>query len=402
MIASLQRRAVVIRGAEWDMTPAVPRVVETLTQQGFTVSVLCWDHSGNGRAEETIDRLPIRRFLKRVPPASARLFLSWISWWAWLLRRLLAERYEIVHVMNLDALIPAVMAKVFRRFKLVYDIRDPWGMILSRHPWLVRQTFTLADRVLSRFADGILLSQGDIGECAAFFGGATARQVPATQVLNVPQKDLGGHWRTAGGRPLRINLSGHLSEKRNARTVLDAVRGRTDVVLDVVGNIRDPELQAELVALSNVVLHGRVPYGQAMELMNQADVVSIMYDAEMQVMRVSSANKMFEAMMLGKPYLASAGCFPGRVAEEFQLGWALPYGDVRALAAWIDAAVANPALLATAGERGRRVYENYFTWSRQQANLIELYRHVLGQPTQTQSVQGWQRYLGTYSTVGAG
>jgi len=394
-----RRRAVVIRGSDWDATQAAPRAAETLYNLGFDVSILCWDMSGKKPARELVGRgYELRRFRCYIPPRSVRYFLAWPFWWAWLLWRLLRGRYALVHTMNVDTLVPTLLGKALAGFRIIYDIRDALGMALSNVRFPVPQFFTMMDRVLSPMVDGLLLSQGDIAACARFFGRRAARRLPVVQVLNVPQDDPPAVYRTPAARPLRVNFSGFISPGRGAFHVIQAFGQRDDVRIDVVGEIRHGSLRKAFEVIGNATLYGRVPHEEAMQLLDLADVVMILYDSALMTTRVCSANKMFESMMLGKPYLGTAGGWPARVAERFGLGWAVPYGDVEALREMAEKLNADPALLAAAGRRGRQCYEKFFTWPRQRANVLALYRHVLGEGPAGpgRACEGWKRFLGTY------
>ncbi len=393
-----KRRAVVIRGGEWDATQAGPRARGVLQGLGFEVDALGWDMSGKRPKREPLaGGGEVRRFRRYIPPRSVHYFLTWPIWWAWLVWHLLHGRYELVHTMNVETLVPTLIAKLLGGCRLVYDVRDPLGMALSNVRWPVPQAFRLLDRLLAPMTDGILLSQGDVGACAEFFGRAAARRVPVVQVLNVPHEQPPPHYRKPTGRPLRINYSGFISPGRGASELIQAVSGREDVVVDVVGQIRHDDLRREFEAMPNATVYGLVPFARAMGLLDQSDVVMILYDDALATTRVCSANKMFEAMMYGKPYLATKGGWPGKVASRFGLGWEVPYGDARALGRMLDELAAEPARLVEAGRRGRECLESLFAWPRHRENMLRLYRHVLweGQPERPRPCQGWMRFIGT-------
>ncbi len=388
--------AVVIRASKWDTTPAAPRAIEVLHDFGFATTMLCWDRTGQKPKEEIIGHTRILRFHGRYTPQSIRFVMLWPLWWLWITWKLIAGRYNLVHAINLDSIVPVVLARPFLGYKVIYDIRDAWGLSLTDRPFPVPQIFTQMDRILSPMVDGLLLSQGRIDVCAEFFGRRACQKLPVIQLLNVPQHDLGKNHRIPGGKPLRINYSGHITKKRAAMILARAVKDRSDVVMDVIGHIRQDDISNLMKQLPNVTVHGRVPHNKAMELMDKADLVSLLYDPSLKVVYISSANKMFEAMMLAKPYIATRGSYPGGVAERYGLGWAIEYGDADALNGLLDRLVAHPELIAEAGKRGREAYEKHFRWETQRKNLEALYRHVLGvgEPPAMRPSSGWYKVIG--------
>ncbi|MCG3178513.1 MAG: hypothetical protein BIFFINMI_00841 [Phycisphaerae bacterium] len=394
-----RRRACVVRGGLWDSTPAGPRTVSTLRELGYEVTVLCWNVGGDLPAREQADGFDILRFQRPVPASSKKYFLYWPLWWIWLFRQYLRGHYDLIHAMNLDAFVPAVACKLFRRVKVVYDIRDAWGLCLTGQPFPVPQLFTLLDRMVAPFADGILLSQGCLDVCAEFFGRPAARRVPVIQVLNVPEHDCGPDYRPADGQPLKINFSGRLSLLRGAFLLADAVESRSDLCLDAFGKLSDPAIRRRYEAMTNVTFDGLVSHQESLKRMDQADLISLLYDPSLKVIYISSANKMFEAMMLGKPYLCTAGSYPARVAEQYGLGWGLPYGDRQALTELLDKLVTHPELRVEAGRRGRQAYEKHYRWEHQRANLVLLYRYLFGDESiKPRPFQGWKRFVGSASS----
>jgi len=311
------------------------------------------------------------------------------------IRRIFSQHYGLVQALNLESVIPCVLAKPFRRFKLIYDVRDPWGMNSANPRSLLMRTFKAVERWAAAHVDGIVLSQGILDRTGLYFGKKVCRRIPSVQVLNVPDRDTAGVFRPPNTSGIRINFSGHISYARNAQAIIELAKGKPEVQVDVVGEIRDEKLRSSLVALANIRLYGLLPFNQAMELLQQANLVSVMYDTSTEVAVVSSANKMFEAMMLSRPYVASEKGFPGIIAERYDLGWAIPYGSSQALIELVSDLLACPGKIESAAKNARRTYEDYFTWDKQKENLILLYTYVSGGDKMKYfSYAGWGRMLG--------
>jgi glycosyltransferase involved in cell wall biosynthesis len=297
--------------------------------------------------------------------------------------------------MDVDTLVPAAMGKFLKGYGLIYHCRDALGLVMDNVSWPVPQFFSHLDRTFTPTADGMVLTQGDLRASAAFFGRRTTRKVPTVQVLNVPPVRPPGGYRVPTARPVRINYSGYVSPVRGARILVEAFRDRADVAVDIVGDIRYAALQRQFQEMRNATLHGRVPYQRALELMDQADLIWLHYDNSLKNVAIASANKMFEAMMLGKPYLTADGCWMAEVAREFGLGWSLPYGDMDGLVRLVHRLNADPSLLVEAGRRGREAFERYFTWEGQRENIVRLYRAVLEDAEIPQrDYEGWARFIG--------
>ncbi len=394
-------RVAVVRGGLWDSTQAGPRTVKTLIELGHEPVIFGWNVNGDLPAEDAWDGVPVYRYGRRIPPASMKFFLCWPLWWLWLIRQFLKHKPDVVHAMNSDSAFPAGLLGLFTRLKVVYDLRDAWGMCVTNKPFPFPQLFKLFERVTAWLCSGLLLSQGDIGYCARYFGGFAARRKPAVQVLNVPMVDRGPEVQEASGVPMTINFSGRLSGLRGAFKLADIVDGRDDMRIDVYGKLSDDKIRERFEPMPNADFGGTVPYDESLDRMTAADVISILYDPSLEVVAISSANKMFESMMLGKPYISTAGAYPAMIALEHKLGFPVPYGDDEALRKTLIELAGDPAKRAEYGRNGRAAYERYFSWDRQRENMVLLYRHLLGEaPEEPPRVcAGWSRFLGSAAAV---
>ncbi|WP_413431194.1 glycosyltransferase [Crateriforma spongiae] len=401
------RQAALLRGTRWDATQAGPRAIECLEELGYSVTVFCWDQKGDKPRIEIVGKTEIHWYRRPVPAGSFRKFLAWPFLWFWIFRQLVSRKFDIVYSMNLDPTVGAVLAKPFRRHKIAYDIRDPWGLCLTEKPFPIEMCVTILDRFTSRFVDGIILSQGIVDRCAEYFGKFVTKRKAVTQVLNVPQNDLLAESQKGGISHLpskinlqdfRINFSGLISSLRGAYTLIE-LSEYCRLHIDVVGEIRNPELAEAFSNAERCTVYGRVPYGDAMKLMRNSTLVSLLYDPSLEIVFIASANKMFESMMLGKPYVCTRGSFPAIIAERFDLGWSVDYGDIDQLRRVIEEA-SDPQRYSRKCEHARNAYEKYFRWESQKSNLMTMIRSIEDDlAIDSYSWQGWSNYIGIGNPV---
>ncbi len=388
--------ALILRGFDWDLTPDVRRTVDALGAVNYKSIVLCWDKSGKKPKHETPDGFEVFRFCRRIPPRSPMVFLWWPIWWIWILRHLFQRRYAIVHAMDFDTLVPVAIGKVLFSFKLVFDCRDSFGMVVENMAWPIPAIAKFLEKTFVKAADAILLTQGDLQYCAEYFGERLTQNKIVTQVVNSPVVEHSDDFRTPKANPLVINLSGHISPLRGANLIYNSFNGLKDVCFNIAGDIRSRETREMLTSMTNSSFFGLVAYDRALDLMDQCSLVWLHYDVSLRCVRVSSTNKMFEAMMLGKPYLTSEGTWMAELANKYQIGWAAPYGDVDALTKLFKMLNENPSLLAEFGERGRKLFNDNFRWSIQRQNHICLYEHILGLRNNDtpRKHEGWSHFIG--------
>ncbi len=394
---NVKYKALLIRMGAYDMTQAVPRAATTLQELGYDITILAMDRYGQKPACETINGWKIIWYYCPYKSGNKLSFLwAAIRWLFWVICKVCKGNYNVVQASNLESVLPGVIAKVFKRFKLIFDVRDPWGMNSANSRSLMMCTFKAIERWVATHVDGIVLSQGILDRTGNYFGKKVCSLIPSVQVLNVPGQDIAEKFVPPDTTRIRLNFSGHISYVRNAQAIIDLAIKKPEIQVDVIGEIRDQKLLQALENITNIKLYSQIPFNQAMQLLQDANLISVMYDTNTEVAVVSSANKMFEAMMMSRPYIASKNGFPGIVAEQYGVGWAVPYGDSNALIDLVSQLIANPGKIKLTSQKAREVYLNHFTWDKQKANLVLLYKHVVGdEKNRFISYAGWDKMLGT-------
>jgi len=128
---------------------------------------------------------------------------------------------------------------------------------------------------------------------------------------------------------------------------------------------------------------GPIMYDIVIEKTLQADLLFALYDPRVPNNRYASPNKLFEAMMCGKPILVSDGTAMADIVKEEECGLVVPYGDVDAIKHAILTLKNDPVLCRRLGENGRRAYETKYNWKIMEERLLEIYRRL--DPAQRQA-----------------
>jgi glycosyltransferase involved in cell wall biosynthesis len=396
-------QALLIRMSAYDITQALPRAAQTLEDMGYQVTILALDRTNRLKQDERVGNWRIIRYRYSYESGNKLMyFKAWFHWWKFVYKHLSRNSYAIVQASNLESIVPCIAAKARINFTLVFDVRDLWGMsipgaldgkFISK---LVAGVFQMAERWSARHVDAMVVNPASLSILAKYFGARVARNIPIAQVINVPLVDLGSAHKAPKERPFRVNFSGHISYLRNAKAIIDFARANPDVQVDVVGKVDDRSLRAELESQPNILLHGLVPYREAMEIFSEASLIALTYNVSTMMTLIGTPNKLFEAMMMGRPYVASIGGYLAQVADSAKIGWSIPYGDARALTELVRMLQEQPDLVYETGLRTRRLYESSFQWKDQQANLASLYRYVReGAEQQLLQQDGWLKIVGS-------
>ncbi|MDT8897887.1 glycosyltransferase family 4 protein [Thermanaerothrix sp. 4228-RoL] len=358
--------------------PRVEKTARTLCQAGFEVRVLGWDRTASlSRQEERngiiIKRLPIRaRFgsgLGNLPQ-----LMRWqIGLMAWLIHH--RDTYDLIHACDFDTVIPALLMKFLWRKTVIYDIFDFYADHLRKTPDWIKRIIRRVDLWVIGKVDAVILVDD---ARRAQIAGASPRVLEI--IYNSPEdvnlKVIGASHTDHKG--LRIAYVGLLQKERGLFELLDVLEKHTDWHLDLAGFGGDEQKILDRIrGMSNVTWHGRVDYQCALALSMAADVLLATYDPSIPNHRYSSPNKVFEAMMLGKPIIVARGTNMDNIITQAGCGLVVDYGSVTALEQALCTLAGDPQLRLRLGQNGRRTYEQKFAWNIMADRLLGLYRRVV-------------------------
>jgi glycosyltransferase involved in cell wall biosynthesis len=382
-----------VRATGIDPEPRAERTARWLAAAGHEVRILGWARTP-APAEEVRAGVPVRRLrIAARYGAGMRTLVPLVRWQAALLRYLLrhAGEYDCVHACDLDTAGPALAACRLLGKRLVYDIYDFY--VESHHvPAPARAAVRRAELAVVSRADAVILV--DDSRRAQLAGRAPRR---LAVVYNTPEAvapeavapeavapeavapeavapaGAAAPARATGG--LRVGFVGLLATNRGLFEMLDVLARRPAWHLDLAGyGEGGAGVVARAGGLPNVTFHGRVDYDRTLALSAGADVLFATYDPRVPNHRYSSANKLFEAMMLGKPIVVARGTGMDRTVEAHGLGAVVPYGDVDALErALAEVAAWDAGRRAAFADHARSVYERHFSAAAMRERLAALY-----------------------------
>ena len=171
---------------------------------------------------------------------------------------------------------------------------------------------------------------------------------------------------------------GLLQRERGLFELLEVLSKHPDWVLELAGFGGDQdEIVEKIKSMNNVYWHGRVSYETALRLSAAADVLIATYDPVIANHRYSSPNKIFEAMMVGRPIIVAENTNIDRIVQRYNNGVVVPYGEFTALDQALTRLALNPKMREQRGRNGRLAYDKEYGWHIMRDRLIQLYQQVM-------------------------
>ena len=352
----------------------------SLAAAGYQVRALGWDRTAQLPELERREGIEIHRLSIKADFGQGLGNLPQLLRWQWGLGIYLArhhDEFDLLHACDFDTILPALAAGCLWKKTVVYDVFDFYAEHLRRTPAWVKNLIRRFDLWALTRADGVILA--DDSRRAQIAGAHPRRE---TIIYNSPSDAgaaLAPEWEIhPPGSKLRLVYVGLFQVERGLFEMLDVMREHPEWSLVMAGFGGDQDrIEALAERLPNVTCLGRVPYDRALRLSAAADVLFATYDPSIPNHRYSSPNKVFEAMMLGKPIVVARLTNMDKIIEENDCGLVVEYGSVDELERSLSRLAGDPLLRDRLGAAGRRAYERQYGWSQQERRLLDLYRELV-------------------------
>jgi glycosyltransferase involved in cell wall biosynthesis len=299
--------------------------------------------------------------------------------------QLIIGRWDVVHAVDFDSFVPALLIAKLKRRPIVYDIADFYADTIGFPilPGLSRKIVAKIDRALMKSAAVIILP--DEARIAQVGLDTTKQHVvivnnsPGQGILKTIARER------VETKAFTVFYGGGIGKGRGLLEMCLAIRDLPDVQLVVKGPC-SPGFEAELRKVcenaDNIELDLKfVPYTEVITETINAHLLFALYDPADHNARFASPNKLFEAMMCEKPIVVSDGTSMADVVRKEKCGLVVPYGDVQAIREAIARLKSDPGLRQELAANGRRVYEEKYDWQIMEQRLLTLYRQICRKST---------------------
>lgn len=354
--------------------PRATKVAKSLARNGYNVNILAWDRVGLfSKIERNVD-FTIYRFQFKSPSGQLSLVFYLPVWWLFEFSWLIRQKWDIVHVADFVTLLPALIASKLKRKLIIYDIYDFYAdNAPPSTPRLFRYFISNLDKLLMKFVDCIII----VDESRYPQIGNNSQK--AIVITNSPEDALkNGSISESKKRndKFLIFYAGHLSRERGFLQIISAIIDMDDVQLVIAGFGKDEHELLQLFSRSkNVKYIGRISYEDVIRWSLKADLLFALYDTIVPNNKYASPNKLFEAMMCGKPILVNKGTAMAEIVSKENCGLVVNYNKYEIKKA-IELLKYDPTLCVKLGNNGRKAYEIKYDWSIMEGRLLNLYHNL--------------------------
>lgn len=356
----------------------VEKEVASLIENGHHVEILAWDRSENYQLKKeklhlmhsgaTIYRIGIKSSFG----GGMRKNLFPLMKFQYCIFKFIMENhqsYDAIHACDFDtAFIAGILAKKFH-LKFVYDIFDYYVDSFSVPAALRKVIENMDIRTINR-ADSVII--------------CTEKRKKQIEKAN-PQKLYVIHNSPPRIRdikeislddPVKIAYIGILQKGRMIEELVDIVSKNKNFELHIAGFGQLEEMIIEYSEkYSNIVFYGQIQYQKTLEIENECQIMTALYDPYIANHFFAAPNKFYEALMLGRPLIMVKKTGMSEVIESNHLGVTIDYTK-ESLNQGLLYLRDNKKQWKDMSEKMKKIYTNHYSWETMSVRLNELYNDL--------------------------
>jgi glycosyltransferase involved in cell wall biosynthesis len=321
--------------------PRVLREKETLEEMGHVVVVLGYTN---------IVKNKIGRIIQ--------IILSWIL----IPMRTRHLIFDVVHCHDFDTLPAGVLIKKLRHCGLVYDAHEmyAWMTGISKLQNWEQKCLQYVDKIIA----------ANIG-IYQYLSTMTKKKI----VIIKNCKDLISYEYDPPTDPFVVLYIGSLSPQRMFPDIVDYI-GETGLLFAIAGRKTDvcyEEVKRRSKRYNNVLFLGQIPAEDVIERTKEASVVVCMFDPDNLNCRYGTPNKLYEALVCGRPIVGTQNTFLGAMIDQFHCGVSVPYNK-KELQETLLSLAENKNKLIEYGKAGLQKAISEYNWEKEKKFMLEIYK----------------------------
>jgi len=362
--------------------PRVYNEAQSLISAGHQVHMICWTRNSRGDRspqKETFDSMTIHyiddstfmTLLKN--PALKNPF-----WWQKACQKAAKLHngeftFDAVHCHDLDTLPAGVWLKKKLKVKLVYDAHEIFGYMIEQDTARAITTAAFAlEKYCVKYTDHLITVNEAVKNYLA-----SISSTPCAIVMNC--KNISDRtYHPPAANIFTISYIGILHKNRMFPELIDII-GKLDRVKFIMAGFGKKTLidaiQKKSAGYDNVEFIGRVSSQEVLSKTLGSNAIICLLNPKNRNNQAGLPNKVFEAMVTGRPIIATKGLYYSGIIERNDLGITTNYDPSNIT----DAVVKlrdDPRLCERLGRNGLKAALEKYNWENEEKKLLEVYRNL--------------------------
>lgn len=368
------KEAVFVRSNPLDRDIRVPKLIAAVNGAGYKTRHIYWDRERLPEKQVEIENheaIP----LKIKAPWGLQILLLLPIWWAFVFFKLMAMRFDIVHAINIDSIVPCLIAARLKGKPVVYEILDFYVWLMPRGLSVIGLAI---DKLFMRMATCIVVVDE---EQAGGIGGIPNKHI--VTIYDSPPDDLAVKSMDISKSKKEVFTlfyAGQLYKHRrlNLDKVIDAVKEIDGVRLIVAGygDMEEDFRNMSARMPDKLEFIGKISYGEVIRRGLASDLFFVLRDPVLPFYRYICGSTLFNAMICGKPILVNQGTSTTKKVIREKCGLAVDSGDAGAIKQAIIKLRDNPELYRELCVNARKAYDERYGWEIMAKRLAGLFNEL--------------------------
>jgi glycosyltransferase involved in cell wall biosynthesis len=354
--------------------PRVYNEAKSLVNNGHSVTVLAWDKTGKQPIYETKDDISIVRsynskFMTLLPYDIFRLHCWWKKGYKDALKLFEKNHFDVVHCHDLSSL--PIGVKIKKRFgiPLIYDAHEIWGFMIKKDLAWWKYYIHLEKKLLQNVNHVITVAEPH----KEWFNKMNYSKV--TLVRNC-KRIVKNTYSPSSNNNFTITYIGGLNKVRFITEAIEVCSTLDGIYLKIAGfGVIEDTVKKLSASISNVEFVGKIPMNKVLSETCSSDVVLCVLDPSQPNNQVGPPNKIFEAMVCGRPVIATKGIYSGNLVEKLDMGLTINYCK-KDLKNAIIRLRDDKKLRERLGRNALKAAIREYTWDNQERNLLQVYNEL--------------------------
>lgn len=287
------------------------------------------------------------------------------------------NKFDVIHAFDLDMGLPAYLLSIITKKKYVYHIADFY--VDSRGvPYILKPIIRWLEFLVINRATATIICTED--RESQIEGSKPKNLTVIHNTPSVPKEmvdilSFKDEISSDDNSNLTLTYVGSLSEKRFIKSAIEIIKDIPNITLHIAGMGTLTEYVKDMSSkYTNINFHGMVDYKEALKLYSKTDLMFALYDPGVPNHKYSAPNKVYEAMMLGKPIIVAKNTGVDKIVKDNEMGLIINYSE-KEFKNLLFSILDKSINLEELGTNAKRAYQNY-SWCEMKERLVNLYKKI--------------------------
>lgn len=371
----------ITRNDEANMNASLLRVTTALLEKSDDICLLTRSRYGESNQIETrpfeVDSKTVMNSeisIKGKPSGGLKnifqlLKLEWQTT-KWMIKN--RQNFDVLHAFDLDMGLPAYLIKKLFNKKYVYHIADFYADSRNNLPAFSKTIIRRLEMMVINQAETVIVCTEERKEQIRGSKPKNTVVVHNTPILSESIKDIISNNQSLENNRVVFTYVGSLTKRRFIMDIIEVISQEplAELIIagtgEVVDYVDDMSKKHE-----NITFLGKIDYNEALSLYTKSDIMFAIYDPAVPNHKYSAPNKVYEAMMTGKPIIVAKGTGIDSIVKDNNMGIVMDYSK-EAFNETLNKIVHNELDINKMGINANEAYGNY-SWEEMKLRIQDIY-----------------------------